>query len=89
MSKKSTKKLSKKIWRDADDAPELNQEWFASADLYKGKTLVRRGRPPKENTKVLQTLRIDADVLGAFKDTGAGWQTRMNDALRKAADKLA
>ena len=60
------------------------------ADFYSGGKLVRRGkgRPPLENPKVSQTLRLDADILAAFKKTGAGWQTRMNEALRKAATKL-
>jgi uncharacterized protein (DUF4415 family) len=28
---------------------------------------------------------VDEDVLERFKAGGAGWQTRMNSALRKAA----
>lgn len=31
------------------------------------------------------TLRIDQDVLEHFRDGGAGWQDRINAALRKAA----
>jgi uncharacterized protein (DUF4415 family) len=27
-------------------------------------------------------MRIDPDVLDAFKATGPGWQTRINDALK-------
>ncbi len=44
----------------------------------------RRGRPakPAGERKVNQTLRIDPDVLEAYKATGSGWQTLMNDALR-------
>ena len=89
-NKKSIKKSSKKPWIDPDDAPELTREWFEMADLWHGDVLIRRGkgRPPLENPKVSQTLRLDADILAAFKKTGAGWQTRMNDALRKAAAKL-
>ncbi len=47
--------------------------------------LVRRsrGRPPKADKKVNQTLRLDADVLEAFRAQGAGWQTRINGVLRK------
>ncbi|MFZ4540985.1 MAG: BrnA antitoxin family protein [Rickettsiales bacterium] len=88
--KSSTKKLRKKVWVDPDDAPELTKEWFEMADFYNGDKLIRRGkgRPPLESPKVSQTLRLDADILAAFKKTGAGWQTRMNDALRKAAAKL-
>jgi hypothetical protein len=29
-------------------------------------------------------MRIDADVLEAFKVTGQGWQSRINAALREA-----
>ncbi|WP_455287258.1 BrnA antitoxin family protein [Cupriavidus necator] len=47
----------------------------------------RRGRPakPVAERKVNQTLRIDPDVLEAYKATGSGWQTLMNDALRDYA----
>ena len=46
--------------------------------------LVRKGRPPATNPKKAISLRVDADVLDAFKAGGAGWQRRMNQALRKA-----
>ncbi|MBU6163320.1 MAG: BrnA antitoxin family protein [Myxococcales bacterium] len=45
--------------------------------------MVRRGRPPAAKTKVALTVRYDADVIAAFRATGKGWQTRMNDALRE------
>jgi uncharacterized protein (DUF4415 family) len=28
-------------------------------------------------------MRVDADVLAAFKATGPGWQTRINAALKE------
>jgi uncharacterized protein (DUF4415 family) len=28
-------------------------------------------------------LRVDRDILEAFKSSGPGWQTCMNDALRE------
>jgi uncharacterized protein (DUF4415 family) len=47
--------------------------------------------PPTTNVipgvKELVSLRIDQDVLEHFRATGAGWQDRINDALRKAAGK--
>jgi uncharacterized protein (DUF4415 family) len=46
-----------------------------------------RGRPPKENPKAQVTLRLDAHVLNHFKATGPGWQTRINAALKRAAEK--
>jgi uncharacterized protein (DUF4415 family) len=33
------------------------------------------------------SLRIDQDVLEYFRESGPGWQDRINDALRKAAGK--
>lgn len=33
------------------------------------------------------TLRIDQDVLERFRETGPGWQDRINEALRKALEK--
>jgi uncharacterized protein (DUF4415 family) len=49
------------------------------------KELLRRGkgRPPKEDRKVNQTLRLDPDVLGAYRREGRGWQTHMNEVLRQ------
>ncbi|AJX33984.1 BrnA antitoxin family protein [Burkholderia oklahomensis] len=43
----------------------------------------KRGRPPHEVPKVQLTVRYDVDIVDAFKATGEGWQTRMNDALRE------
>ncbi len=47
--------------------------------------LIRRkvGRPLKEGRKVNQTIRLDADVLEAYKQAGSGWQTRINQVLRE------
>jgi uncharacterized protein (DUF4415 family) len=33
-------------------------------------------------SKTQVTLRIDTDVLNKFKATGAGWQSRINEALK-------
>lgn len=67
---------------DPDDTPELTDEWFQRADLYEGGKLLRRGRPKAEVTKTPIKLRLDPDIIEAFKASGRGWQTRMNDALR-------
>ena len=69
-------------WIDADDAPELTDEFFQRADEYVGDKLVRRGRPRTDSPKVALTVRYDAEVVEAFKATGKGWQTRMNAALK-------
>lgn len=45
---------------------------------------LRRGRgPQKAPTKELISLRVSRDVLGRFRETGEGWQTRMDEALRE------
>jgi uncharacterized protein (DUF4415 family) len=41
-----------------------------------------RGRPAGEHEKVSTTVRLDKDVLDAFKAEGRGWQTRINQTLR-------
>ena len=75
---------TKPVWIDPDDAPELTDEWFDKADFMIGDTVIRRGRPAGE-TKTQVSLRIDNDVLAAFRAEGPGWQSRMNAALKKAA----
>jgi uncharacterized protein (DUF4415 family) len=50
-------------------------------------TLTRMGRPPLgEAAKKQVTLRIDSAVVDAFRAGGAGWQSRMNEVLRKAVN---
>ena len=69
-----------------DDAPELTETDLVAAEVWEGDRFVRRvGRPKGSGTKELVTLRIDRDVLDRFRAGGPGWQTRLNDALRRAA----
>jgi uncharacterized protein (DUF4415 family) len=51
----------------------------ATQELLRGS----RGRPRKPDKKVNQTLRLDADVLEAYRQEGKGWQTRINEVLRR------
>lgn len=46
-------------------------------------TAKKADKPLFKVVKVRITTRIDADVLDAFKATGAGWQTLINDVLRQ------
>lgn len=73
---------------------EENPEWTA-ADFARARTgdvvpaHIRavfpkgRGRPAGQ-TKQLVSLRIDRDTLERFRASGPGWQSRINEALRKA-----
>jgi uncharacterized protein (DUF4415 family) len=54
-----------------------------SDNLPAGDLMRRRGRPPSATPKKAVKLRLDADVVARFKASGEGWQTRMNEALRK------
>jgi uncharacterized protein (DUF4415 family) len=73
-----------KGWVDSDDAPELTNDYFERADVYRGDELVRRGRPRLERPKQAVKLRLDQDVLDHFRSTGPGWQTRINATLSRA-----
>jgi len=66
-------------------SPELDDDWFDRAELRIGDTIIRPGRPKGSGTKQPVSLRLDKDVIAHFRATGPGWQSRMNDALRKAA----
>jgi uncharacterized protein (DUF4415 family) len=61
-----------------DDRPLSPQE--LQAGLVSA--LKKRGRPAGSGTKEQVAIRFDRDVLSAFRGTGPGWQTRMNEALR-------
>jgi len=76
-----------KGWVDPDDAPELTDEHFERADVYRGDKLVRRGRPKLERPKQAVKLRLDQDVLDHFRAGGAGWQSRINAVLREAIEQ--
>jgi len=80
--------------RPDDDNPEWTKADFATAKpaaemlpKFIGEKatqeLIRRGRPSKPDKKVNQTLRLDPDVLEAYRQAGNGWQTRINEVLRE------
>ena len=83
------KSATAREWIDPDDAPELTEEWFDTADYYEGDKLVRRGRPKSDAPKEALSLRLDPDVIAHYRATGPGWQSRINETLRKAANLKA
>jgi uncharacterized protein (DUF4415 family) len=83
-----------------EENPEWTEEDFARARparevlpsaLYDALTNKLRGQrgPQKAPTKVAVRLRVDRDVLERFKAKGPGWQSRMNEALGRAAKRQA
>lgn len=67
------------VWNgvDEDDRPATAAELQAGVTAYR-----KRGRPVSSVTKEQVAIRLDRDVLSAFRAAGPGWQTRMNEALR-------
>ncbi len=65
-----------------EDLPDLSTPYWQEIIA---KTPVQYGRPKALNPKVQVTIRLDAEVVEAFKAEGPGWQTRINAALRTAA----
>jgi len=59
---------------DYGDIPELDDAVFAQPLVP---------WPPNKETI---TIRVDADVLGWFRRQGRGYQTRMNQVLRRYMD---
>ncbi len=57
------------------DTYELTPAEFAELRPF------RRGRPKAEAPKVPVTVRLDPDIVAFFRESGRGWQTRLNDAL--------
>ncbi len=68
------------------DNPEWTPEMFKQAVRFNAlpaslQTKLR-GRPKAAITKERITIRLSPDVVGAFRATGQGWQTRVDAALR-------
>ncbi len=71
-SKTNLKRLKKMRDEDIDlsEIPELDDEFFKHAEL-------------QVPTKKAVTIRLDSDVLVWFKRQGKGYQTRINQLLRR------
>jgi uncharacterized protein (DUF4415 family) len=92
MSAKTKKTKVDPASKPDDDTPEWTGADFAKAkrvwDIPELAHLSNRKRgergPQKTPTKQQVTLRLDRDIVERFRATGEGWQSRINDALRKA-----
>lgn len=74
-----------------DDNPEWTAEDFARAKPASAlpdhiRTAFPRTRgPQKASTKIAVSIRLSPEVIAHFKAGGPGWQSRIDEALRKAA----
>lgn len=64
-------------------AVEVLPELFSTELVAEMLSPKKAGRPRIESPKVFTGIRLDAEVIAAFRATGRGWQTRMNDALKE------
>jgi len=69
-------KLSDIEPEDDEDSPDASLLMRAAIEKR------RAGRPVGSGNKEQVAIRIDKDILSAFRSAGPGWQTRMNDALK-------
>jgi uncharacterized protein (DUF4415 family) len=60
---------------DTSGIPEMTDEQWANAEKFRG----RFYRPVKQQI----TARVDADVLDWLKAEGKGYQSRINEILRR------
>lgn len=79
----TTAKLPMKT--SASVADPDNPAW---AEDMLGAPLLKRGRGPQAaQPKVLTSVRLDADILEFFKSKVAGYQSRINAALRSEMER--
>ena len=78
---------------DAVSSPELDDAVLSTAQSFSDahpelaeafvREIKKRGRPPIENPKVPISVRLDQDIVDVLKNSGKGWQSRMNMMLRE------
>ena len=83
---------TKEDWDEVSDNPEWTEEDFKLARPFAevfpdlAASIARsRGRPSLESPKKQVTLRLDADLIARYKASGKGWQSRINDDLRRVS----
>lgn len=96
-SRKKPPHIAQKDWDDVDSPPLTDEELAGMRplrevfpDLAEYAAKRKRGQrgPQKAPTKKPVTIRIDRDVLARYKSSGPGWQSRMNEVLRRGAKSL-
>jgi uncharacterized protein (DUF4415 family) len=82
--------MNKKTKNDLDDFEWTAAEIKASKKInslpksLQAKLASRKSRGPQiAQTKIPTTIRLSSDVIESFKATGAGWQTKIDLALKQ------
>ena len=75
---------------EVSDSPEITAEEMAKARAFSevfpelAESAKRVRGKQKAPTKQLVSLRLDREVIDAFKSKGAGWQSLINETLKNA-----
>ena len=74
-------------WTETDFANAKSPEELPSELLAAFPNTAKRGRPfgSRTSNKQQVTLRLDKDVIASYQASGPGWQSRINEDLRKVA----
>lgn len=87
--------FTKEDWDEVSNNPEWTPADFTKARPFAevfpelAASIKRTRGKQKTPTKELVSLRLDRDTLAAYRATGPGWQSRINDALRQAVKRTA
>ena len=93
ISDEEDRKITKAAESDPDNPP-LSDDWFDKArparevvpHLVANPPRQVRG-PQKAPTKERVTLRLDPEIVNHFRAGGKGWQSRINETLRRAVKR--
>jgi uncharacterized protein (DUF4415 family) len=92
---KKRRGFTAKDLKEVSDSPELSKADFAKAkpfsEVFPGLSAsIRKGRGPnKAPTKELVSIRLSPEVIQHFKGGGRGWQSRIDETLRKVVKRKA
>lgn len=71
---------------DPDDAPDMSTPYWVERIPQ---ATIHRGRPKAARPKVSTTIRLSPEVIEHFRAGGPGWQSRIDEALRRVVREAA
>ncbi len=67
---------------DAEDIKRFKPAHEALPEQVQRRLGIKLRGPQKAPTKIATTIRLSPEVSEAFRSTGPGWQTRIDNALK-------
>ena len=81
-SKEDNENILKAAKADPDAKPLTKAQLEAMVPMR-----ALRGRPKSEKKKLLLSVRYSPEVIAYFRDTGDGWQARMDGVLQEYVER--